>query len=188
MGMNWQLCVCQGLLNHRLLQWVKLQLKKMSLLINDIWDNGAEEKTWMKWEEVEEYFIMKSFITFTLSGITTMIKSRNMRCAAHVACIRLKRNVYINLVGKIEDLDIGWMIMLKWMLKEIRWDSRNWIDLAHNSNQWRALINMVMNLQVPQNVEKFLSSWATIGISIRTQPCGVPWFCFQKQTSWEHFL
>jgi hypothetical protein len=34
----------------------------------------------------------------------------------------------------------------------------HWIDLAQNRNQWRALVNMIMNLQVPENVRKFLSS------------------------------
>jgi hypothetical protein len=34
----------------------------------------------------------------------------------------------------------------------------DWIDLAQDKDQWRALVNMVMNLQVPQNAWKFLSS------------------------------
>jgi hypothetical protein len=32
---------------------------------------------------------------------------------------------------------------------EIRWDGMEWIDLAHDRNQWRALVNAVMNLGVP---------------------------------------
>jgi hypothetical protein len=58
--------------------------------------------------------------------------------AVHVACMRL--------VGKPEDLRIGWRIVLKWMLKEIRWDGMKWIDLAHERNQWRAVVNTVMNI------------------------------------------
>jgi hypothetical protein len=34
-------------------------------------------------------------------------------------------------------------------LKEIGWGSMDWIDLAQNRNQWRALVNTVMNLRVP---------------------------------------
>jgi hypothetical protein len=30
-----------------------------------------------------------------------------------------------------------------------------WINLAQDEDQWRALVNTVMNLQVPKNVEKF---------------------------------
>jgi hypothetical protein len=34
-------------------------------------------------------------------------------------------------------------------LREIGWDSMDWIDLAQDRYQWRALANMVMNLRVP---------------------------------------
>jgi hypothetical protein len=34
-------------------------------------------------------------------------------------------------------------------LREIRWGSMGWIDLAQNRNQWRALVNMVMKRRVP---------------------------------------
>jgi hypothetical protein len=45
----------------------------------------------------------------------------------------------------------------------------DWIDLAEDRNQWRALVNMVMNLRVPYNVGKFLSSCANGGFSRRIQ-------------------
>jgi hypothetical protein len=34
-------------------------------------------------------------------------------------------------------------------LREIRYGGINWIDLAQDRDQWRALINMVMNFRVP---------------------------------------
>jgi hypothetical protein len=34
-------------------------------------------------------------------------------------------------------------------LKEIGWDSIDWIDLAQDRDQWRALLNTVMNLRLP---------------------------------------
>jgi hypothetical protein len=34
-------------------------------------------------------------------------------------------------------------------LREIGWDGMDWIDLAQDKDQWRALVNTVMNLQVP---------------------------------------
>jgi hypothetical protein len=34
-------------------------------------------------------------------------------------------------------------------LREIGWDGMDWIDLAENRDQWRALVNTVMNLRVP---------------------------------------
>jgi hypothetical protein len=52
---------------------------------------------------------------------------------------------------------------MKMDLQEIRWGGRDWIDLAHNRDQWRALLNTEMNLGVPQNVWKFLSGCITGG-------------------------
>jgi hypothetical protein len=34
-------------------------------------------------------------------------------------------------------------------LTEIGWDSMDWIDLAQDRDQWRALVNTAMNLRVP---------------------------------------
>jgi hypothetical protein len=34
-------------------------------------------------------------------------------------------------------------------LRETGWDGMNWIKLAQDRDQWRALVNMVMNLRVP---------------------------------------
>jgi hypothetical protein len=34
-------------------------------------------------------------------------------------------------------------------LREMGWDFMDWIDLAQDKDQWRALVNTVMNLQVP---------------------------------------
>jgi hypothetical protein len=33
-------------------------------------------------------------------------------------------------------------------LREIGWGGMDWIDLAQDRDQWRALVNTVMNLQV----------------------------------------
>jgi hypothetical protein len=38
---------------------------------------------------------------------------------------------------------------IKMDLREIESGSMDWIDLAEDRDQWRALVNMVMNLQVP---------------------------------------
>jgi hypothetical protein len=38
---------------------------------------------------------------------------------------------------------------IKMDLREIGWDDTDWIDLAQNSDQWRALVNTIINLRVP---------------------------------------
>jgi hypothetical protein len=56
-----------------------------------------------------------------------------------------------------------WEGNIKMDLREIDWGSMDRIDLTEDSDRWRALLNMVLNLWVPQNVRKFLSNCATCG-------------------------
>jgi hypothetical protein len=58
-------------------------------------------------------------------------------------------------------------------LTEVEGGGVNCIDLAQDRVQWRALVNTVMNLRVPYNVEKFLSTFTTSGFSRRTELHGV---------------
>jgi hypothetical protein len=66
-----------------------------------------------------------------------------------------ERNAYRILVGKperkkpLEDQNVGGWTILKYTLKDIGWDGMDWIDLAQGRDQWRALVNTVMNLRVP---------------------------------------
>jgi hypothetical protein len=84
-----------------------------------------------------------------------MIKSRRMRLAGHVAGMMEKRNAYRILVGKserknpLESSRRRWVYNIKIDLREIGWDGMDWIDLARDKDQWRALVNTVMNLRVP---------------------------------------
>jgi hypothetical protein len=49
----------------------------------------------------------------------------------------------------------------------------DWIYLTQDRDQWRVLVNMVMNLRVPKNIGRFLINWATGGFSRWTQLHGV---------------
>jgi hypothetical protein len=66
-----------------------------------------------------------------------------------------KRNVYRLLVGKPEGKrPLGrprhrWMDNIKMDLLEIGLNVVDWIGLAQDRYRWRALVNSVMNLQVP---------------------------------------
>jgi hypothetical protein len=42
-----------------------------------------------------------------------------------------------------------WVDNIKMDLRDIGWYGMDWIDLAQNRNQWRDLVNTVMNLRVP---------------------------------------
>jgi hypothetical protein len=42
-----------------------------------------------------------------------------------------------------------WVDNIKMDLREIGWDYMDWIDLAQDRDQWRALVNTLMNLRVP---------------------------------------
>jgi hypothetical protein len=66
-----------------------------------------------------------------------------------------KRNVYRILVVKSEGKrPLGrprcrWVDTIKIDLREMGLDGMDWIDLAQDRDQWRALVNTVMNLRVP---------------------------------------
>jgi hypothetical protein len=84
-----------------------------------------------------------------------MIKSRRIIWAGNVARIGEKRNAYRILVGKPEGKrPLGrsrsrWVENIKIYVREIRWDGMDLIDLAYDRDQWRVLVNTVMNLRVP---------------------------------------
>jgi hypothetical protein len=66
-----------------------------------------------------------------------------------------KSNAYRILMGKPEGKrPLGrprrrWAEIIKMDLREIGWDGMNWIDLAQDRDQWRALVIAVMNRRVP---------------------------------------
>jgi hypothetical protein len=40
-----------------------------------------------------------------------------------------------------------WVDNIKMDLREMGWDGMDWIDLVQDRDQWRALVNTVMNLR-----------------------------------------
>jgi hypothetical protein len=66
-----------------------------------------------------------------------------------------KWNAYKILVGNPEGKrPLGrprrrWVNNIKIDLREIGWYEMDWIDLAQDRDQWRALVYAVMNLRVP---------------------------------------
>jgi hypothetical protein len=84
-----------------------------------------------------------------------MIKSRMMGLVGHVTRMGEKKNAYRILVGKPEGKrPLGrsrrrCVDDIKMDLKKIVWDCMDWIHLAEDRDQWRALVNTVMNHRVP---------------------------------------
>jgi hypothetical protein len=62
-----------------------------------------------------------------------------------------------------------WVENIKMNLREIGWGGIDWIDLARDRDQWRALVNTIMNLRVQENTGKFLSSCTTGDLSERAE-------------------
>jgi hypothetical protein len=91
---------------------------------------------------------------YSSPSIIRMIKSRRMRGEWHVACMG----------GKSMHLGFWWESQkerplrrprcglednIKMDLNDIRWVGLDWIDLAQDTDQWRVLVNMLINRQVP---------------------------------------
>jgi len=58
----------------------------------------------------------------------------------------------------LEDPDVDARLILRLTLKEVSCEGMDWIDVAQDRYRWRALVNEVMNMPVPQNAENFLTS------------------------------
>jgi hypothetical protein len=77
-----------------------------------------------------------------------------MRWAGHVARIGEKWNAYRIFVEKPEGKrPLGrprrrWEDNIRMNLRELGWGGMDWIDVAQDRNQWRALVNTTMNLRV----------------------------------------
>jgi hypothetical protein len=92
---------------------------------------------------------------YSSPNIIRMIKSRKMIWAGHVSRMAETRNACRILVGKPEGKRplggprLRWVDNIKIDLREIEWDGVDWIDLAQDRDQWRALVKTVMSLRVP---------------------------------------
>jgi hypothetical protein len=66
-----------------------------------------------------------------------------------------KRNVYRILAGKPEGKSLLGRPRCRWVdniimdRREIGWNGMDWIDVAQDRDQWRALVYTVMNIRVP---------------------------------------
>ena len=91
---------------------------------------------------------------YSLPNTVQVVKSRRMRWAGHVARMGEGRGVHRVLVGKPEGKrPLGrprrrWEDNIKMDLREVG-GGGDWMELAQDRDRWQALVNKVMNLQVP---------------------------------------
>jgi hypothetical protein len=90
-----------------------------------------------------------------------------------------KKNAYRSLVGKSEGRrPLGrprrrCLNNIRMDLVEVGWGDVDWIGLAQDRDRWRALVNSVLNLQVPEIAGKLSSVQRTRDLSSSAQVHGV---------------
>jgi hypothetical protein len=80
--------------------------------------------------------------------ITRVMTSGRMRWARNVASMVEMRNTLFWLEGKrpLERPRRRWGCSIRMGLREVGWEGVNWIHLSEDRDQWRTLVNTVMNL------------------------------------------
>jgi len=92
---------------------------------------------------------------YSSPNIVRVTQSKRIRWPGHVARTGEKRGVYRVLVGIPEGKRPlrrprrRWEDNIKRNLQEVGCGDMEWIELAQDRDKWRALVNAVMNLEVP---------------------------------------
>jgi hypothetical protein len=90
-------------------------------------------------------------------SIIKMIKSRRIRWTGHIARMGEKRTTYRLVVGKLEGKKPlgrprrGWVDTTQMNLRDIGQGGLDYIDVAQDRDQWRDLVNTVMNVRVHES-------------------------------------
>jgi len=115
------------------------------------------------------YFRLLNYKSFNIRlyfslNLIWVIKSERMRWTGQVARMGEGRDAYRFFVGRPEGKrPLGSSRRrkednIKMGLLEVGYWCMDWIELAHDRDRWRALVNAVLNLWVTQSVGNFLTS------------------------------
>jgi len=91
---------------------------------------------------------------YSLPNVIRVMKSKRMRWAEHMTRVAEMRNAHEILVGKpgrkrpLAKFRHRWEDNIRMDLTETGWEGEYWINLAQDRDQWRALVNTVINLRV----------------------------------------
>jgi hypothetical protein len=113
----------------------------------------------------------EEFRNLYASNIIRVTNSRRMRWVSYVACTRDMRNEYNILVGKLErEEQFGrnkhrHKDNIRIDVREVVWNGMDWMLLAQERDQWRAVVKTVTNLWVPLKPGNFLTSSVIISFS-----------------------
>jgi hypothetical protein len=100
---------------------------------------------------------------YSSPSIIGMIKLRRVRWAGHVAGMEPKRPL-----GRPRR---RWVDNIKIDLRDVGWGGMECIDLSQDRDQWRAPVNTVMNLRLPQNFGEFSRRARLLEVSCYYRRC-----------------
>jgi hypothetical protein len=88
------------------------------------------------WYVTPPSFVIKYHLfrgTYTLNYMMSDTAERNLSYS-----VRVSKDLQRFIIAALKRVD----------LREIGWDGMDWMDLAQDSDQWRALVNTVINIRV----------------------------------------
>ena len=83
--------------------------------------------------------------------VTWKVRSLYRSGSLTAATVRELARYKLDLVGMHR-----WEDNIKMHFQEVGYEGMDWIDLAQERDGWRALVNAVMKLRVPQNAGNYL--------------------------------
>jgi hypothetical protein len=95
------------------------------------------------------YIYYSIFLSFQLSRYETCSDRDKRREVTEIRILILLDSNFQTFYILYTPSNHRWVDSIKMDHREIGWDGVDWVNLAQDMDQWRAFVNMVMNLWVP---------------------------------------